>query len=115
MDSKNLLFELSNKLAKKIYKITLDFPYKFQSSVGDQLRRSILSVVLNIVEGGAYGSEKERNRFRKIAFSSLKESKYLIYFIKDLELINEDHYQEIMVEVNRLAGLLYGLTFKKRI
>lgn len=114
MNNKNLLFTLADELTKKIYKISLVFPYKFQSSLGDQLRRAILSVILNIVEGGASVSEKERNRFRKIAFSFLKESKYLAYFANDLELIEKNNYRNLMIEINRLAGLLYGLIHRNK-
>lgn len=63
MNEKNLLSRLADELAKEIFRKTLDFPYKFQSSIGDQLRRAILSVVLNLVEGGARASAKENLMF----------------------------------------------------
>lgn len=113
MDPRNLLFYLSDGLVRDIYRITLKFPYPFQSSVGDQLRRASLSVVLNIVEGGARKSIKEKRQFRNIAFSSLKETKYLLYFSLELELINQLFYEDKMKRVNKLAAILYGLLYKK--
>lgn len=63
MNEKNLIFNLADNFVKDVFKKTLDFSFKFQSSLGDQLRRSSLSVVLNIVEGGARLSQKEKNNF----------------------------------------------------
>ncbi len=113
MEEKNLLFNLADKISKSIYKTTLDFPYKYQSSIGDQFRRSSLSIVLNIVEGGAKQTIKEKNQYRKIAFGSLKETKYLIHFSYEMKLIDEGYYKEIMKEINKLATIIYGLIHKK--
>ncbi len=112
MQNKYLLFDLAEEISKSIYKTTLNFSYKYQSSLGDQLRRSSLSVVLNIVEGGAKISEKEKNQYRRTAFGSLKETKYLIYFCYELKLINQEYYQEILKKINKLARILYGLIYK---
>src|SRR5437762_2678881 len=109
---KNLLLKLSNKLTKKTDRITLNFPYRLQSSIGDQLRRACLSIVLNIVEGGARVSPKERKQFLNISYSSLKETKYLIYFAYDLKLIEEEFYNQTMSEINELARIMYGILYK---
>ena len=114
MSSENLLFNLSDSLVEKIYKVTLTYHYTHQSSIGDQLRRASLSVVLNIVEGGAKLTLKERRQYLRTAYSSLKESKYLLYFSNKMNLIPKEKYEEIMKEVNRLASLLYGLLFKQK-
>lgn len=113
MQRKSMLLDIADSLVKKIYKKTLDFPYKFQSSIGDQMRRASLSVVLNLVEGGARLSDKEKRQFLNITFSSLKETKYLLYFAKEHDLFDESLYQEIMDEINQLARLIYGILYKK--
>jgi len=109
---KNLLFEKSNYLTKQIYRVTLKFPTQFQFSLGEQLRKSSLSIVLNIVEGGARKSLKEKHQFLNIAFGSLKETKYLIYFSKEFNLINTNFYNEIMNKINELAKIIYVLLYK---
>jgi len=111
--AKSLLFDLADDLAKKAYKISLDFSYKHQSSIGDQLRRAVLSVVLNIVEGGARKTVKEKRQFLNIAFSSLKEVKYLIYFCREMKMIEEKDFSIIIEKINYLAKLLYGFLYKK--
>lgn len=113
MYQKNLLFDKSNLLVKQIYKSTLSFPYIFRDSIGDQLRRSSLSIVLNIVEGGARKYTKEKKQFLNIAYSSLKETKYLIYFSHEFKLISDVFYNDIMAKINELARILYSLIYRK--
>lgn len=113
MGQKNLIFDLADSLVKIIYKKTLDFPFKFQSSLADQLRRASLSIVLNLVEGGARISLKEKRQFLNIAYSSLKETKYLVNFAYEFKLISEKDFKEIFEKINRLAAILYGILYKK--
>ncbi|MDO8496983.1 MAG: four helix bundle protein [bacterium] len=113
-EGKSLLFSLADALAKKTYKTTLSFPYKYQSSVGDQLRRSCLSVVLNIVEAGARMSLKEKRQLLNISFGSLKETKYLIYFAKEFGQMTESDHTKLNEEVNMLARLMYGILYRKK-
>lgn len=112
MIERNLLFNNADTLTKKIYKSSLDFPYRFQSSIGDQLRRACLSVVLNLVEGGAQFMIKEKTRYLRISYASLKETKYLIYFAYELKLLNDKDFNEFKNEINQLARILYGLIRK---
>ncbi|MEK7633843.1 MAG: four helix bundle protein [Patescibacteria group bacterium] len=110
---KNLLFEKADPIAKEIFKLTLNFDHKLQFSIGDQLRRSSLSVVLNIVEGGARKSPKEKKQFLNITFGSLKETKYLIYFCHDLKLIDNKIFEDLMLKINELAKIIYVLVYRK--
>jgi len=113
-NEKNLLFTLSDSLVRKIYNSTLQFPYKYQSSLGDQLRRASLSIVLNIVEGGARKSTNEKRQFLNISFASLKETKYLVCFAKEFQLISQTDFDQIMTGINELARVLYGLLYKSK-
>lgn len=64
---------------------------------------------LNITEGNARQSEKEKKQFLNFAYSSLKEVKYLLYFSKDIDLISEEVYQDIFKKIDEIGGLIYGL------
>jgi len=110
---KNLLFEKADPLVRRIYKLTLDFPQRYQFSVGDQLRRASLSIVLNIVEGGARKSPKEKKQFLNIAFGSLKETKYLVYFCNELKLIDDKVFEDVMFKINELAKIIYVLLYRR--
>ncbi len=113
MKKNYLIFDLADKIAKKIFKLALDFPPKYQYSIGEQLRRSALSIILNIVEGGARKSKKEKRQLINISFSSLKETKYLLHFSKEFNLLGERDFNEIISEINELAKILYGILYKK--
>jgi len=108
-----MLFDVADRVSEKIYLKSLEFSYKHQSSIGDQIRRASLSIVLNIVEGGARSSVKEKRQFLNFCFGSLKETKYLIYFCKNIGVINNDFYSEVMKNINLLAKLIYGILYKK--
>lgn len=112
MDNGGRIIGIADGLVKQIYKQTLNFSYKHQSSIGDQLRRSSLSIVLNIIEGGARRSVKERKHLNNIAFGSLKETKYLIHFCKEMVLIDGEFYSLIMGRIDELARILYSLVYK---
>ena len=112
MRIKSILVEIADNIVRNIYKKTIDFPYKYQSSIGDQLRRASFSIILNIVESAAKFSENERKQYLKTAFSSLKESKYLLFFCKTVNLITDNCYQGYINELDRLARLLYGIISK---
>ena len=60
-------YDLAEKLFRECRKI------KTQAYIRDQMMRAALSVVLNIQEGAAKASEKDRKRFYNIAYGSVKE------------------------------------------
>ena len=109
MERKSELMERAHLTAKEIYKISLNFPQKYQFSIGEQLRRAVLSIPLNITEGNARISSKEKRQFLNIAFGSVKEVKYLIFFCKEVDLLNENDYRRLFAIIDNLAKLLYGV------
>lgn len=109
---KNLLYTLADPLAKEIYKLTFLLSQKYQFSIGEQLRRSSLSVILNIVEGYARKTDKEKKHFYHISFGSLKETQYLLRFIEELDLLSHEKLSPANQRVEELAKVLYGLLYK---
>ncbi|MDD4103120.1 MAG: four helix bundle protein [Kiritimatiellae bacterium] len=69
-------FELADKIALAIYRITRGFPQDEVYGLSAQMRRAAVSVPSNIVEGCARSTKQEYCRFLDIAFGSLRE---LIY------------------------------------
>ena len=108
------LLELGDKLAKKVYRSTINFPWKFQTSIGDQLRRSVLSVILNLVEDNARVSKKEKRQYLNIAFGSLKETKYLLYFSLEFKLIETLFFKETILLVEEMAKIMYTNLYKTK-
>ena len=103
------MIEKVHKVVKEIFLVTLKFPQIYQFSIGEQLRRSVLSIPLNITEGNARESKKEKKQFFHFAYSSLKEVKYLLYFSKDINLISDKIYHDLFKKKYEIGGLMYGL------
>ncbi|MCX7955518.1 MAG: four helix bundle protein [Patescibacteria group bacterium] len=112
MKRKSVLMEKIHLICKKVYLLTLRFNQIYQFSIGEQLRRAVLSIPLNITEGNARTSNKEKKQFFNIAYSSLKEVKYLLYFCLEINLIDKKDYEEIFFEFDEIGKLLYGLIKK---
>ncbi len=78
---KNLIvWQKADSLAFEIYKTTKDFPKSEIFGITSQIRRSALSVAVNIVEGYGRKSKAEFSRFIDIAVGSLAETEYLLEF-----------------------------------
>ena len=78
---KNLIiFQKADQLAFEIYTLTRSFPSNEQYELTSQLRRSVLSIPANIVEGHARKSKKEFRQFINISLGSLAETEYLFNF-----------------------------------
>ena len=75
---------------------------KAKACLKDQLERASLSVVLNLAEGSAKTSAKDRARFYGISYASLREAQVL------LEILNQKEAGEIAHE---LGGMIYKLKF----
>lgn len=101
---------------KTIYELIRKFPSCEQYALSDQLRRSVISVPANIVEGMGRNSLKERIHFLEIANGSLTETMchleiaHLLNYISDKELKESE---EEMINVSRLlSGLKKSLEDK---
>ena len=76
---------------------------KAKAFLKDQLERASLSVVLNLVEGSAKTTAKERARFYSMSYASLRETQAL------LEIMNQ---KDIGILANQLGGMIYRLKAK---
>ena len=87
------------QLAKELYQECKKLPLK--GTQRDQLLRASLSVCLNLAEGSAKQTNKERRRFYFIAFGSQRE----VHALLDLEGINH-----LTNHSDHLGASLYKLT-----
>ncbi|MBP6856322.1 MAG: four helix bundle protein [Candidatus Pacebacteria bacterium] len=102
------LKNLADEYAHSVYSVTKKFPKDEQFGITSQLRRSSLSVPLNIVEGYARNSKNTFRNFLEIAFGSLKESLYLIDFSQKENYISEEKSLELKKIGDRISGMLWG-------
>ena len=75
----------------------------------DQLKRASSSIVLNIAEGNARYSLKDRRRFFNIARASAAEVSSIFDIIDALDLSPEDDFTMIQDKLVQIAKMLYKL------
>ena len=93
----------------KVYKTTESFPKHEQYGLISQLRRAVVSIVANIVEGSAKQSKKDFLRFLYIAKGSLWECEFFLELSLDLQYLHKkDFYQldEIRAKTDYLLNKL---------
>jgi four helix bundle protein len=102
-------FQLADELAFSIYGITQQFPKEEIFGLTSQMRRAVVSVSSNIVEGCARESEMEYHRFLDIAFGSLREVHYQFGLAKRLGFIKDtetEMHETKSQEAEKVLGAL---------
>ena len=102
----------SVKIFEKIAEITDRIPVKYQSSIGDQIRRSCLSVSANIAEATGRGSIKEQKYHFAVAKGSIYETVSLLHIMKNRTYINDEVFDRLYGELDEIAKMLHGLIRK---
>lgn len=100
------VYNTARELVVSIYKLQNTFPKEERYALGDQIRRSAVSITSNIAEGCGRNSIKEKIRFIEIAFGSLTESFSQLQIAHDLEYINENDIESLRPIFNKVAALL---------
>lgn len=96
-----------DRLVHLVYKSTKKFPKEEIYGVVSQLRRAVLSVALNYVEGFARCRDKVQINFLEISYGSLKETKYLLKFSLEEKYLSHVEYSETDGLVNEIGAMLW--------
>jgi len=88
-------------LVVQSFRLTRKFSREFRY-LSDQINRSVLSIVLNIAEGSAKGSDKDFNRYIKNSLGSATELSAAFEIAKDLELINDGDYKSLDIQIQEV-------------
>jgi four helix bundle protein len=100
----------ARELTKLVYRITRTFPDDEKFGITNQMRRSVISVSSNIVEGSYRATGKDKSNFMTIAYSSLMELLNQTIASLDLEYINEEQYNELRNQIEKVSNKLNSLT-----
>ncbi|ACM93115.1 S23 ribosomal [Nautilia profundicola AmH] len=98
------IWQNSHQLVLEIYRILNNFPKTEEYGIISQLKRAVVSVPINIVEGHSRNSNKDFLRFVYISRGSLEEVKYLMLLSKELGYIKHQEYANIE---NKLSEISY--------
>lgn len=97
---------------EEIYSITNKFPVNETYGLTSQLRRSAISVALNIAEGSGAGTDNEFKRFLNIALRSAYEVMCAIEVAKRLNYCNEIETNKLLKSCDEVSAMLTGLRKK---
>ena len=78
--------------------------------LADQLRRSSLSIVLNIAEGSSKQSDKDFNRFIAMSLGSVDETMANLEISLDLKLIKPSQFRNFEIKLESLSNQLGALS-----
>lgn len=96
-------------LVLDIYEITKNFPKEELFGLVSQMRRCAVSITSNIAEGFSRMSYKEKAQFYAIALGSTSELQNQILIARDIKLIKEDTFEEIMAKATVVHKIIGGL------
>ena len=101
------VYQSSYQLAIEVHQITQKFPNYERYEMGSQLRRSAMSIPMNIAEGyGKKRSVKEFKRFLLMAMGSCNEVQVLLDMSKDLKYIEEQVHEQLTKKYDILGKRL---------
>ncbi len=101
------IWKLSTEIAVDIYMVTNKGDFSKDFGLRDQIRRAVVSISSNIVEGFEMSNNNDFIRFLRIAKGSAGEVRSQLYLAKLLDYINQDEYQRIgekLVSVSLMIG-----------
>jgi four helix bundle protein len=108
-------WQKGHKLVLLVYGLTNKFPKHELFSLVSQLRRALISITSNIVEGFGRRSMKEKVQFYYIAAGSLTEVQNQLLIARDLSYITNEEFQSAANLSVEVAKLLNGLISKSKL
>ena len=106
---KLLVWQKARELVKLIYHHTKAFPRSEEFGLQSQLRRAVVSIVLNIVEGYRRNSTRDYCHFLNIADASLSEVEAALELALDLEYLTKETYEIVENKRKEVGYLLFKL------
>jgi len=106
--NKNTLREKAHRLALNGYMLTDKFPKNELFGLTSQLRRSLVSVPSNFIEGFARNKIKVFENHLDIAYGSLAEAKYQMYFALERKYITKDEYMNFYADAEEVSKMIWS-------
>ncbi len=99
-------------LFDEVAEIADSIPRSYQFSIGEQIRRSCLSISANIAEATGRESLKERKYYFNVARGSVCETVSLLHILRSRRHISNDTFSSLYGECDEIARMLHGLSSK---
>lgn len=111
------IWKLSLKITKIIYDLTSKGKFSKDFCLRDQIRRAIISVSSNIVEGFEKNNNNEFIRFLKIAKGSLGEVRNQLYITLEVDYITKSEFNDLnkqLIDLSNQIGSFINYLVTKR-
>lgn len=103
-----LCFKKGRTLVNHVYDLQERFPSTERFALGDQIRRTAVSITSNIAEGMGRNSVKEQIHFIEISFGSLMEVYSQLLIALDRNYLSQEDFDYILPEIQDESKLLSG-------
>ena len=103
------LYRLSKRVCLDLYALTKSFPKSERLGLVEQIRRSAVSVPVNIAEGAGRRSKKEFERFLLIARSSANELLVLLEIAHETGSLEPTKFAHCQQTLERIFAMTSGL------
>jgi len=101
-------YDRAIELVVKVYAATERLTFRWRSIV-DQVRRSAVSIPLNIAEGVSETSARDQSRFLRIARRSAAECDAAFHILHATGAITDDVARDAEGRLNQIGAMLTGL------
>ena len=111
------VWRLAKDLSVQLYLVTKRFKQEDKFSIGEQIKRSAISIPSNIAEGSGRGSDKEFVRFIMIALGSWAELRTQLEIARDIGILATEKFEIFDEELDKIGRMLKNLekTIRTRI
>lgn len=104
-----IAWKRSRLMVGQIYQISRSNAFAKDFSLGDQIRRSAVSVMANIAEGFERAGLGEFHRYLTIAKASCAEMRSHLYVANDIGYIDKETFAILLKEAEEIGNIIGGL------
>ncbi|MFZ2189308.1 MAG: four helix bundle protein [Candidatus Magasanikiibacteriota bacterium] len=98
-----------NKAIMDVYDLAEQFPKSELYGTVSQLKRAVVSIMLNFVEGFGRRRPKVKLNFFEISYGSARECKYLIFLAYERKWINKIQYDQLFSLLDEISAMIWSM------
>jgi len=102
------VYQKAKQARKQLFSCIKD-KHGIDKFLSDQIRRSALSIILNIAEGTGKSSKADKKNYFTVARGSTYETAAIIDTLKDDGFIEDDEYNNLYLIYEEISKMLLGL------
>lgn len=105
---KLIVYQKAKQLILETYSLTSNFPREELYVLIPQMRRAVISIAANVVEGYSKNSRKEFSRFLNICIGSASELEVYFEISLELKYFDKIKFEKAMSLLTEVKKLLYS-------